>query len=144
MSEPMLWWLVAGLAVTLELLTGTFYLLIIAGGLACGAIAAHLEQPVTLQIAVAALFSGVTVLGWHFYRRRLPAAGSAQANADANLDIGETVQIAQWSEDGTAQVHYRGAVWTVVHRPQSAGTRPLPGLHRIAELSGNRLLVEKV
>jgi hypothetical protein len=65
----------------------------------------------------------------------------AQANADVNLDIGETIHIDSWKPDGTADVQYRGARWTVIHRP---GVTPGPGAHRVAELVGNRLLVDKI
>ena len=64
----------------------------------------------------------------------------AQANANVNLDIGELVQIAQWNPDGTADVQYRGARWTAIHRP---GVIPSSGAHKVAELVGNRLLVDK-
>jgi hypothetical protein len=64
----------------------------------------------------------------------------AQSNANVNLDIGETVHIEAWNADGTADVHYRGARWTAIHR---AGVLPSPGPHRVAELVGNRLLVDK-
>ena len=42
MEHSTLWWLMAGAAVVAELLTGTFYLLMLAIGLAAGALAAHL------------------------------------------------------------------------------------------------------
>ena len=41
MADSTLWWLLAGAAVAVELLTGTFYLLMFAIGLAAAAIAAH-------------------------------------------------------------------------------------------------------
>ena len=58
-----------------------------------------------------------------------------------NLDVGETLQIDEWNSDGTASVKYRGAQWTVIQRP---GNAPTPGTYRVAELVGNRLLVDKV
>ena len=42
LSSASLWWVAAGIAVAVELATGTFYLLMIALGLAAAAIAAHL------------------------------------------------------------------------------------------------------
>ena len=42
MEESTIWWLLAGVAVVTELLTGTFYLLMLAVGLAAAALAAHL------------------------------------------------------------------------------------------------------
>lgn len=42
MSESTLWWIVAGFIVSLELLTGSFYLLMLAAGAATGAVVATL------------------------------------------------------------------------------------------------------
>jgi membrane protein implicated in regulation of membrane protease activity len=41
MAETTIWWLLAGTAVAVELLTGTFYLLMLAIGLVAAALAAH-------------------------------------------------------------------------------------------------------
>ncbi|MNT97964.1 hypothetical protein D3C72_2404270 [compost metagenome] len=65
----------------------------------------------------------------------------AESDRSMNLDIGESVQVENWAADGTAQVRYRGAQWTVVLRP---GNAPTPGTHRVAEVIGNRLLVDKL
>ena len=141
MEESTLWWLMAGAAVAVELVTGTFYLLMVAVGLVAGALAAHAGMPVTLQLVAAAVVGGGAVAAWHVKRGRQPAALAAQANRDVNLDIGETVQVDAWNADGTASVKYRGANWTVV----SAGGAPsAPGTHRVREVVGNRLVVEKI
>jgi membrane protein implicated in regulation of membrane protease activity len=58
-----------------------------------------------------------------------------------NLDVGETVMVSSWQNDGTAQVKYRGANWTAIQRP---GIMPATGTHRVSELVGNRLLVDKI
>ncbi|MEG0922354.1 MAG: NfeD family protein, partial [Comamonas sp.] len=42
MALSSIWWLLTGIAVIAELLTGTLYLLMVALGLAAAAIAAHL------------------------------------------------------------------------------------------------------
>jgi len=60
---------------------------------------------------------------------------------NVNLDIGESVLVEGWNPDGTAQVHYRGARWTAIHRH---GTVPASGMHRVVELVGNRLVLEKI
>jgi membrane protein implicated in regulation of membrane protease activity len=141
MAESTLWWLIAGGAIAVELLTGTFYLLMLAIGLAAAAVSAHLGWSQTMQIVVAAVVGGGAVVGWHVRQtRRGNLEPSAQANANVNLDIGETLQIDAWKADGTADVHYRGAHWTAIHRP---GVSPSAGTHRVAELVGNRLLVDK-
>ena len=58
-----------------------------------------------------------------------------------NLDIGETVHVDAWNRDGTASIKYRGANWTVIPRP---ARRTSPGPHRVREVVGNRLVVEKI
>jgi hypothetical protein len=77
---------------------------------------------------------------WYLRRARHPNEAPASANANVSLDIGETVQVELWNSDGTANVQYRGANWTAIHR---AGVAPSPGMYRVAELVGNRLLVDK-
>ena len=140
MAQSTLWWLLAGIAIALELFVGAIYLLMFAIGLACAEIAAHAGASLVVQIVTAAAIGGGCALVWHFKRpgkgRELPA----QANPDVNLDIGEIVMVSAWNLDGTADVHYRGARWTAIHR---AGISPTPGTHRVAELVGNRLLVDK-
>ena len=140
MENTTLWWLLTGLAVVLELVTGTFYLLMLAIGAAAGALAAHAGAGLTVQIVVAALVGGATVVGWYKYKKGHRTEPAAQANHNVLLDIGETVQVNAWNADGTAQVQYRGAQWTALHRP---GIHPEPGTHRVAEIVGSRLLLDK-
>jgi membrane protein implicated in regulation of membrane protease activity len=140
MAESTVWWLLAGAAVAVELMTGTFYLLMLAIGLAAGALAAHAGAAPTLQFVTAALVGGGAVAAWHVLRGRSVAAPAA-ANPDVNLDIGETLMVDGWRPDGTAQVRYRGASWTVTHVP---GATPSSGMHRVREVVGNRLVVEKI
>jgi membrane protein implicated in regulation of membrane protease activity len=141
MAESTLWWIATGLAVAVELATGTFYLLMIAIGLAAAAIAAHLGAGTTAQLVVSALVGGGAVAGWHMRLLRHPKARPAASNPDVNLDVGETVHIAQWQPDGTATVQYRGATWTVVHH---SGNAPSSGAHRVVEVVGSRLVVDKI
>jgi membrane protein implicated in regulation of membrane protease activity len=135
------WWLLAGAAVAVELVTGTFYLLMLAIGLAAGAIAAHGNAALPTQLVLAAFIGGGAVLALHLARGRRPAGPDASANPDVNMDIGETVMVDAWQPDGTAQVRYRGAQWTVAHVP---GSPPSTGAHRVREVVGSRLIVEKL
>ena len=140
MAESTIWWVLAGTAVGIELMTGTFYLLMLAIGLAAGAVAAHLGASTTLQIVVAALVGAGTVLAWRSYKQAQPSAAPANANRDVNLDIGETVQVEAWNPDGTASVKYRGAKWAV----SGVSGGPLaPGSHVVVEVIGSRLVVRK-
>src|SRR5438105_2792364 len=133
MTDSTLWWLMTGTAIAVELLTGTFYLLMVAIGLAAGALAAYAGASTSMQLVVAAVVGGGAVMAWHLVRPRQPA-GPASANRDVNLDIGETVQVEAWDADGTASVKYRGANWTVVPAPGSAQTT---GPHRVREVVGS-------
>lgn len=140
METSTLWWLLAGITIVAELLTGGIYLLMIAVGLACGAVAAHLGMTMPLQISAAALVGVLAVLLCRRIRgRRMPEL-PASANPDLNLDIGEILHVPEWNSDGTARIPYRGSQWTVVLR---AGSMPATGLYRVIEVHGNRLTVDK-
>jgi len=141
MAESTIWWLLTGAAVAIELITGTFYLLMLAIGLAAAALAAHAGASMTVQLLAAAAIGGGAVLAWHLVRRRQGPGPAASANRDVNLDIGESVQVESWNTDGTATVKYRGAAWTVV---PAAGSVQSTGTHRVREVVGNRLIVEKI
>jgi len=141
LTEPTIWWLLAGAAVAVELVTGTFYLLMLAIGLAAGALAAHLGASISFQLVTAAVIGGGAVAAWHVRRGKRPQEPIASANRDVNLDIGETVNVEHWNADGTASIQYRGAAWTVV---AAAGAIHATGLHRVREVIGNRLVVEKI
>lgn len=140
MTEPTLWWLLTGALIVVELLTGTFYLLMLALGTVAAALAAHAGLPVVAQIVIAAALGGGAVVACHLRKSTSRAEPPAQSNPNVNLDIGETVHITSWNADGSASVQYRGANWTAIHRP---GVVPSAGSHRVAELVGTRLLVDK-
>lgn len=142
LADSTIWWLLAGAAVALELVTGTFYLLMLAVGMTAAALAAHLGASVMLQIVVAAVVGGGAVVAWHWKRSKSPKPPQANANRDVQMDIGETVHVQQWNDDATASVKYRGAQWTVVLAGHHVA--PEPGLFKVRELDGNRLVVVKM
>ena len=129
------WWLVAGLMVALELLSGTFYLLMLALGCVAAGVGAYLGAGSLMQTLLAAGIGGSAVLAWHGLRSR-PSTPSTQLN----LDVGQLVHVDQWQSDGTARVHYRGTLWSARY-PQSDAT-PAPGVHVIQALDGNTLILE--
>jgi membrane protein implicated in regulation of membrane protease activity len=139
MEDSTVWWLLTGGAVALELLTGTFFLLMLAIGFAAGALAAHLGLDLAAQFVSGALVGGGAVVGWHKWRKINRPALPASANQDVNMDVGQTVQVEHWEPNGTAHVKYRGADWSVslstpnVHAP--------PGPYRIVAIEGSRLIV---
>lgn len=137
-SIATLWWVAAGIAVAAELATGTFYLLMIALGLAAGAIAARLGLAVSAQLIVAALLGGGATAYWYWRRARQPKEAPVRENRDANLDIGERVHVGRWGADQTARVHYRGSVWTARLSP---GAPASAGEHRVTAVEGNWLVL---
>lgn len=141
MEDATIWWLMALAAVGTELATGTFYLLMLALGLAAGALAAHAGAGLPLQLATAAVVGGAAVCGWYLVRLRRPPSPPSGANRDINLDIGETIMVKAWGADGTAQVHYRGARWTALAADSADHA---PGPHRVREVVGNRLVLERL
>jgi membrane protein implicated in regulation of membrane protease activity len=142
MAQSTLWWLLAGAAVGVELMTGTFYLLMFAVGLAAAALAAHFGLAVTVQIVIAAFVGAGSVVAWHRYKQAQPTAAPANANRDVNLDIGATVQVETWQADGTATVKYRGANWTIAMADSTLAL--LAGPHRVVEVVGSRLIVARI
>lgn len=140
MADSTVWWVLAGAIIALELVSGTFYLLMLSFGFMAAALAAHLGAPVTGQLVVASLFGGGAVVLWRRYKRSQPAAPLANANPDVNMDIGQTVRVTAWQPDGTTTVKYRGANWsaTVVADPA-----PSVGVYRIVEVIGSRLMLRR-
>jgi membrane protein implicated in regulation of membrane protease activity len=143
MNEATLWWIAAGVIVGLELLTGTFYLLMLALGAAAAALCAQLGGAQSSQVLTAGIVGGAAVLGWHLKRQRDKdkAQSAGQANPDLHLDLGQTVEVPQWSDDGRTRVNYRGAQWDARHHGHGP-TRPGP--HRIKAVEGNSLVLEKI
>jgi membrane protein implicated in regulation of membrane protease activity len=139
MADSTLWWLLAGAAVATELLTGTFYLLMFAIGLAAAALAAHAGASLATQLVVAAVIGGGAVAGWHVLRGR--GKGAAAAGANLDFDAGEHVHVEAWSADNTCTVRYRGTTWTAV---PAEGTPQGTGPHRVRQVDGSRLVVEKI
>lgn len=138
-SSATAWWVLAGLLVAAELLTGTFYLLMVALGLAGAALAAHLGLSFTIQLLAAALLGGGSTAAWHWHRARQPRSAPAHMNRDVNLDIGERVTVNAWAADGTARVNYRGSTWTARLSPDS--TSDATGSYVVASVEGNHLVL---
>jgi membrane protein implicated in regulation of membrane protease activity len=141
MTESTLWWVLAGVTVAMELVTGTFYLLMIAIGLIAAAVSVYFGASPTVQLVLAAVVSGGSVLAWRSYKLKVPAVRPAGSNPDVNLDVGETVHVDAWDSEGNGSVKYRGASWSVSLAPDSHAAS---GLYQIVEVVGSRLVVKKI
>jgi membrane protein implicated in regulation of membrane protease activity len=106
--EPWLAWGVLGLALVIaELLTGTFYLLML-GVAAFGAAAiAGFGQPFHVQSIVAFIVAAAGCYGVHAWR----AKHSTQQMP--SIDAGMPASFENWTDAGArlARVRYRGASW---------------------------------
>ena len=138
LSAATFWWVAAGVAVAVELATGTFYLLMIALGLAGAAVVAMFGLGVTAQIVAAALIGGGATALWHRRRFNQPQSAPARENRDVNRDIGERVNVRAWNTEGTTQVQYRGSTWTARLAP---GAAPASGEHLVSAVEGNWLVL---
>jgi membrane protein implicated in regulation of membrane protease activity len=108
--QPAIAWLLAGLLlVVVELMTGTFYLLILGVAAGIGSAIAYVGQPYGTQAfvaAIAAIAGGVLVNRYH----RRTKSSSPATGAD---DVGQTVTIESWVSEPQriARVRYRGTIW---------------------------------
>ncbi len=137
MDTPTLWLIVAGVLLITELLTGTFYLLMLSLGAAAAALTAFADGSLTWQIITAAIVGGGAAVLWHIKK---PLNNDAQ-DGNVHLDIGETVTVEAWDAQGHTHVKYRGTQWTAVC---ATGHTPETGVHRICEMQGNRLVLQKI
>jgi len=101
-------WLIGGFALAIaELLTGTFYLLMLAVAAFGAAAAAYLGFGFGPQIVVAALVAAAGCYAVHAYRTK------NRAKQMPSIDAGMPASFEEWIDRGErlARVRYRGASW---------------------------------
>ena len=106
--EHSLTWAIIGLVLVItELLTGTFYLLMLGIAAFGAAAAAYLGQAFPVQAIVAAVVAGAGCYGVHEYRSRNDAGQMAP------IDQGQPASFESWIDQPArlARVRYRGAQW---------------------------------
>ena len=123
--ELWLLWVVAGFVLVIaELVTGTFYLLVVGIGAFAGAVVAWLGgNPLVQAVAgsAVALAGAFAVHHWHLRNRGLTPHGANM------LDRGQAVIMEGWVDEKArvARVKYRGAWWDA--RLKEADGHPSPG-----------------
>jgi membrane protein implicated in regulation of membrane protease activity len=138
MLSGWIWWLVLAFGLLiLELLTGTFYLMVIAVALAAGGVASLAGATLALQLVVAA---AVGFAGALWLRRSRFGRLKTEGDELQNLDVGQLVRVDGWSAGNTARAQYRGAEWDVVLAP---GETAAPGEFVIRAVQGSRLVVAR-
>lgn len=108
MSVAALWLIAALVLAGLEMVSGTFYLLAVAIGLASGAFTAWLSTNFAIQISVASVVGVIMVILLHQWKKNHLPKPSRQQNV---LDIGQRVNIESWTDAQHARVLYRGTRW---------------------------------
>ena len=155
MSHSTTWLVVMTVVVGFELFTGTFYLLMIAAGMAVGALLAFLGFSIEWQFIGAGVVGSIATIALR--RSKFGARNRVKASRDpnVNLDLGQTVQVQEWQSVNVgeqtlyiARAPYRGAQWDIeLHaaRTEAALTPDLPkaGQYKIVEMRGSRLVVER-
>ena len=139
MEEDLLWAILGLALVIVELLTGTFYLLMLALAAFGAALAAWFGQPFGVQAVVAAVISAGGCYGAHIYRVR-----NAQQQM-APVDAGQPARFENWVDQGArlARVRYRGASWDalVEMNPETAAAFEEGALLYVISTNGNTLKV---
>ena len=123
--ELWLVWLILGFVLVIaELLSGTFYLLVIALGAFVAAAVAWSGANTLVQ----AVLGSAVALGGAWYVHHYHEAKRNREGGQANLlDRGQPVVLEGWSNEsaGLARVRYRGTSWDA--RVAAAEARPAPG-----------------
>ncbi len=140
MSVQAVWLSLAGALLVCEMLTGTFYLLMLAIGALSGAACAYIGTSLSVQLAVASLIGlAASLVVWQI-RSQKQAQDEEGANPLGQLDIGASVTVDHWSPDHACEVKYRGAGWQAV---AMQGEVCQPGVYRIAAIEGSKLVLKK-
>jgi len=132
-------WVIAGFGLVIaELVTGTFYLLVLGIAAFAGAAVSYAGGGLGIQAAAAALVA-IAGLAWvQRYRRRITPSRMR------SLDIGHSASFDSWIDktNGHARVKYRDALWDAEVTGEAAGE---PGeILYITSIHGNTLTVSKI
>lgn len=132
-------WIIAGLVLVIaELVTGTFYLLVLGLGGFAAALVAWAGGNALLQVGafgIVAIGGVLLVHHWHQSHRK---ADEGRSNF---LDRGQPVVLEGWANEsaGLARVRYRGTSWDA--RVAGASLRPTPGSTLYIEAQEGQTLV---
>jgi membrane protein implicated in regulation of membrane protease activity len=115
-DEDFLWAILGLTLVIVELLTGTFYLLVLGIAAFGAALVAWLGHDLPLQAVVAAVIAALGCYGIHVYRTKNTTRQMAP------VDAGQPASFENWVDQGArrARVRYRGASWDALVEGESA------------------------
>lgn len=135
MDEDFLWAILGLTLVIVELLTGTFYLLMLAIAAFGAALAAWLGQPFGVQAVVSAAIAAAGCYGVHVYRAK------NLKEQMPSIDAGQPASFENWIDQGArlARVRYRGASWDAL--VDGEGTVDSGAMLYVVTANGNTLKV---
>ncbi len=136
-----IWFCLAVVFFISELITGTYYLLLIASGFASAGVVAKLGGGLTAQIVTVFFFTAISLYLLYLKKPWSKNEPAATQNANVNMDIGQFVEVEIWSSDLTSRVIYRGAAWDA---RLLDGVSAKNGRHRIHEVQGSVLILVPV
>lgn len=110
MTIHYLWFIAAAILVGVEMMTGTFYLLVLAAAAIVGGILAFFGLDFWWQVGGTALCAVLGTYALYVWKKK----NATQPKLSPNLDVGQRVRVNEWREDGSARVTYRGAQWDAV------------------------------
>ena len=105
-----LWWIAAAILVGVEMMTGTFYLLIVALACVAGGLVAYTGFDASWQWGVAAVIEVIGTAAVVLWKKKF----ATQPRLSNNLDVGQRVSVLEWRDNDTARVSYRGTQWDAV------------------------------
>jgi membrane protein implicated in regulation of membrane protease activity len=137
MDQSLAWAVIGLVLVIAELLTGTFYLLMLGVAAFGAAGAAWLGLSFGAQSVVAGIVSAVGCFGVHVWR------GTNSKSQMPSIDAGMPASFESWIDAGTrlARVRYRGAPWEA--RVEGAGSVEPGATLWVLATDGNTLKVTK-
>jgi membrane protein implicated in regulation of membrane protease activity len=136
MEEDLIWAILGLTLVIVELLTGTFYLLVLGIAAFGAALAAWLGQGIALQAIVAALIAALGCYGVHVYRAK------NSTSQMPSVDAGQPASFESWVDPAArlARVRYRGASWDALVDGEGQECAPGSQLY-VIKADGNTLKV---
>lgn len=138
METYWVWWLAAVVLVIAEMMSGTFYLIAVALGLAAAGLSAYMGMAWGGQATIAALLCTLSVAAIYRWKQ---GQGAEHDQANLAYDIGQAVQVVHWSDERHARVSYRGAEWDAELAATAVADMTRQNW-RIREFVGSRLIIE--
>lgn len=132
------WWAVALALGVIELVTGTFFVLMLAAAAAATALAVHLGlDSWSGQVTLFSLLAMALCFAWYRHKPRLLKPASNHLNRGSSRWVGRQFVLPDGLAGGEGRVSVDDSFWTVRGPDCAPGTRV-----RVKAMEGNVLLVE--